>query len=59
MFYCSFMASALTSSLVCWFGTLSVTNRGKLDSIVNRGSKLVGVRQDGLNQRRERVWKYK
>ena len=36
--------------LVCWFGTLSVKNRDKLNSIVNRGNKVVGVRQTGLNQ---------
>ena len=50
MFYCSFMESVLTYCLVCWFGTLSVTNRGKLDSIVNRRSQVVGVGQTGLNQ---------
>ena len=44
MFYCSFIETVLTSCLVCWFGTLSVKNRGKLDSIVNRGTKVVGVR---------------
>ena len=41
MFYCSFIDSVLTSSFVCWFGTLSVKNRGRLNSIVNRGSKVV------------------
>ena len=32
------------------FGTLSVKNRGRLNSIVNRGSKVVGVRQTGLSE---------
>ena len=50
MFYCSFIESVLTYCLVCWLGTLSVKNRGKLDSIVNRGSEVVRVRQTGLNQ---------
>ena len=50
MFYCSFIESLLTSCLVCWFGTFSVKNRDKLDSIVNRGSQVVGVRQTGLNR---------
>ena len=35
MFYCSFIESGLTFCLVCWFCTLSVNNRGKLDSFVN------------------------
>ena len=38
------------SCLVWWFGTLSLKNRGKLNSIVNSGSKVVAVRQTGLNQ---------
>ena len=50
MFYCSFVESVLTFCLVCWFGTLSVMIRGKLNRIVNTGSKVVGVRQTGLNQ---------
>ena len=50
MFYRSFIESVLTTSFVCWFGTLSVKNRGRLNSIVNRGSKVVGVRQTGLNE---------
>ena len=50
MFYRSFIESVLTSSFVCWFGTLSVKNRGRLNSVVNRGSKVVGVRQAGLSE---------
>ena len=50
MFYRSFIESVLTSSFVCWFGTLSVKNRGRLNSIVNRRSKVVGVRQTGLSE---------
>ena len=43
MFYCSFIESVLTFCLVCWFGTLSVKNRGKFNGIVNRGINVVGV----------------
>ena len=50
MFYRSFIESVLTSYFVCWFGTVSVKNRGRLNSIVNRGSKVVGVRQTGLSE---------
>ena len=50
MFHRSFIESILTSSFVCWFGTLSVKNRGRLNSIVNRGSKVVGVRQTGVSE---------
>ena len=32
------------------FGTLSENNRSKLNTIVNRGSTVLGVRQTGLNQ---------
>ena len=39
--FCSFNESVLTSYLVCWFGTLGVKNRDKLNSIVNRGSIVV------------------
>ena len=45
MFYCSFIESVLTPCLVCLFGILSVTNRGKLNSIVNRRRTVVGMRQ--------------
>ena len=47
MFYCSLIESVLTSCLVCWFGTLPVKNRGNLNSIVNIGTTVVGVRQTG------------
>ena len=50
MFYRSFTESVLTSSFVCWFGIFSAKNRGRLNSIVNRGSKIVGVRQTGLSE---------
>ena len=52
MFYCSFSESVLTYCIVCWFGTLREKNRSKLNSIVNRGSKVVGVKQAGLNETR-------
>ena len=48
--YCSFIESVLTSSFVYWFCTLSVKNRCRLNSIVNSGSKVVGVRQTGLSE---------
>ena len=50
MFYCGFIQSILSSCLVCWFGSLSVKNKGKFNSIINRGSTIVGVRQTGRNQ---------
>ena len=50
MFYSSFFESVLTFCLLSWLGTLSVKNRGKLNSIVNKGSNVVGVRHIGLNK---------
>ena len=50
MFYCSFIESVLTFCLIYWFGTLSMKNRGMLNGVVYKGSKVVGVRQTGLNQ---------
>ena len=50
--------SPKTYCLVCWFGTLSVKNRGKLNSIVNTLSKVMGLKQTGLNQVHEsRAWR--
>ena len=53
MFYCNFIESVLIFCLVYWISTLSVKNRGILNSIVSRGSKVVGVKQTGLNQLHE------
>jgi len=50
IFYRSFIESVLTFSFLCWFGTLSVTNKSKLNRIVNRGSKVVCERQAGVNE---------
>ena len=36
IFYRSFIESVLTSSFVCWFGTLSVKNRGKLSELYEK-----------------------
>ena len=54
LFFNAFIQSALTSSFLCWFGNLAVKNRTKLNSIVNRCSKVVGVRQEGMNEVYER-----
>ena len=54
MFYNAFILSILSSSFLCWFSNLSVKNRTKLNSIVNKCSKIVGVKQASLNDVYER-----
>ena len=54
LFYNAFILSILSSSFLCWFGNLTVKNRAKLDSIVNKCSKIVGVKQLSLNEVYER-----
>ena len=54
MFYNAFILSILSSSFLCWFGNLTVKNRTKLNSIVNKCSKIVGVKQASLNEVYER-----
>ena len=45
MFYCSLVEFVLTNCIVCWFVSFILKNSGKLNSIVTRGGKVVGVRQ--------------
>ena len=54
LFYNAFILSILSSSFLCWFGNLTVKNRAKLNSIVNKCSKIVGVKQLSLNEVYER-----
>ena len=53
-FYKCFIESVLTFSNICWFGNLSVKNKNVLNRIVNVCSKVVGVKQEGLNELYER-----
>ena len=48
LFYNAFIESVLTSSFLCWFENLTVINRAKLNSIVNKCSKIVGAKQKSV-----------
>ena len=54
MFYNAFILSILSSSFLCWFGNLTVKNKTKLNSIVSKCSKIVGVKQASLSEVYER-----
>ena len=46
--YRAFVESVLTFSFTCWYGCLTVTEKKKLDSVVNECGKIVGVKQTSL-----------
>ncbi|KAJ0032067.1 hypothetical protein NQD34_002148 [Periophthalmus magnuspinnatus] len=48
-FYCSFIESLLTFSFICWFQSLSLKDRNKLQNIVKTCSKITGVKQRELH----------
>ena len=53
-FYRCFVESVLTFSFICWYGSLNVKNKNVLNKVVNVCSKIVGVKQNGLNVLYER-----
>jgi len=42
-FYNSFVESILSFSFICWFSSLSIKNKNRLQGIVNMCSKIMGV----------------
>ena len=49
-FYKSFIESVVTYGFLCWFGGLNVRNRMMLNRVVNVCGKVVGERQQSLNE---------
>ncbi|KAG5278269.1 hypothetical protein AALO_G00097090, partial [Alosa alosa] len=43
MFYSCFIESVLTFCFICWFGSLSIKNKNRLQSIVRKCSKIAGI----------------
>ena len=50
LFYKSFIESILTFCIVCWFGNATVSQRNMLRRIITTASKVLGVKQTGLNE---------
>ena len=48
LFYRSFIQSVLTVSIICWCGNLSVSDKSKLQKLVNICSKIRGQQQPSL-----------
>ena len=53
-FYVAFIQSILTFSFHCWYGSLSVQQKTKVDKIVNIASKIAGVKFECLSSIYER-----
>ena len=53
-FYRSCIESVLTFSFLCWFGGWNVKSKNVLNKVVNVCGKVVGERQEQLNQLYER-----
>jgi len=45
MFYRSYIESCISYSLMCWFNSLSVKNKNRIERIVNQGNKITGRKQ--------------
>ena len=56
-FYRCFIESVLTFSFLCWYGNLAVKSKNVLNRVVNVCGKVVGVRQESLNELYE--WRVK
>lgn len=54
MFYLSFIESVLTFSSICWFGSLSLKNKKRLEHVVKLCSKVAGIKLDDLPSWRQR-----
>ena len=48
MFYSAYIHSAITFSIVCWFGNLSIKDKNSLGKIVRMASKIIGIQLEGL-----------
>ena len=49
MFYCSFIESVISFSIICWFGNLNVKDKNNLKRIVTTASKICGVKFNSLD----------
>ena len=49
MFYCSFIESVISFSIICWYGNLNVTDKNNLKRIVTTASKIAGVKFNSLD----------
>ena len=58
-FYRCFIESILTFGFLSWYGGLSVSNKNVLERVVKVSSKVIGVRQTGLNELYEKRVKVK
>ncbi len=54
IFYITFIQSVLTFSSHCWYESLSVQNKAKLNRVVNIASKIAGVKFECLSSLYER-----
>ena len=50
LFYKSFIESILTFCIVCWFGNASVSQGNMLRRIITTASKVLGIKQTGLDE---------
>ena len=53
-YYRCCVESLLSFSFICWFGSLTMHDRGVLNGVVNVCSKVIGVKQPCLNELYER-----
>ena len=49
LFYCAYIHSVISFSLICWFGNLTVKDKNSLGIIVKTASKITGIQLEGLN----------
>ena len=49
MFYCSFIESVISFSIICWYGNLNVKDKNHLKRIVKTASKIIGVKLNSLD----------
>lgn len=50
MFYRSYIESFLSFSLLCWFNSLNVKNKNRIERMVNQGNKITGRKQMAMAQ---------
>ncbi len=50
MFYCSYIESVISFSVICWYGNLCIRDKNSLGQIVKVASKVAGIQFDSQDQ---------